>query len=458
MKIDLVILGAGESGTGAALLAKAKGLSVFVSDSGPIKEVYKNELREANVDFEENGHNESLILTAKQVVKSPGIPSNTVLIKALTSAGIPIIDELEFASRYTKARFIGITGSNGKTTTTLLTYHLMKACGFRVGLAGNIGTSLAKQLIREHLDWYVLEISSFQLDGMYQFRNNIAILTNITPDHLDRYDYRFENYINSKFRIIQNMGPDDPLIFSKDNRVVWDKIKSNPPVCNLIATSIFHSETPAHRAEDQLTFGGSLPKLDIPISALPIQGDHNLQNAMMAISAVLLAGGDPSDILGGIGDFENAPHRCETVGMINKIRFVNDSKATNVDSVKYAFSAFDGPIVWIAGGVDKGNDYTELDEVIGNRVKALICLGKENEKLKKHFKSRIPKILETQSVSELVEMAYQLAKPGTTVLLSPACASFDLFRNYEDRGNQFREAVRLMESNIQSKSLSPNPS
>lgn len=458
MKIDLVILGAGESGTGAALLATSRGLSVFVSDSGPIREVYKNELTEAKIEFEENGHDEARILAAKEVVKSPGIPSNTPIVKALIAAGIQVIDELEFASRYTNARFIGITGSNGKTTTTLLTYHLMKACGFRVGLAGNIGTSLAKQLIGEHMDWYVLEISSFQLDGMFKFKNDIAILTNITPDHLDRYEYRFENYVNSKLRICQNMGDKDFLIFSQDDRVVNEALKLKSLKCKSISTSIFNQETAAYKRDDQLEFNDPLPAFEISISELPIQGSHNLQNAMMAISVVLIAGGKPADIISGIGSFENAPHRCETVGVINKVRFVNDSKATNVDSVKYAFSAFDGPIIWIAGGVDKGNDYSELDEVIGNRVEVLICLGKENDKLKAHFKSRIPKILETQSVSELVEMAFKLAKPETTILLSPACASFDLFRNYEDRGNQFREAVQKLEQIIQSKTLSTNPS
>lgn len=458
MKTDLVILGAGESGTGAALLAKARGLSVFVSDSGPIREVYKNELTESHIEFEENGHEEVRILAAKEVVKSPGIPSNAPIVKALIAAGIQVIDELEFASRYTNARFIGITGSNGKTTTTLLTYHLMKACGFKVGLAGNIGTSLAKQLVGEHMDWYVLEISSFQLDGMFKFKNDIAILTNITPDHLDRYEYRFENYVNSKFRICQNMTEKDFLIFSQDDRVVTEALKSKSLICESISTSVFSNETVAHKQEDQLVFTVTLPHFEISVSELPIQGTHNLQNAMMAISAVLLAGGKPAEISAGIGSFENAPHRCETVGVINNIRFVNDSKATNVDSVKYAYSAFAGPIIWIAGGVDKGNNYSELDDTIGNRVEVLICLGKENEKLKTHFKGRIPKILETQTVSELVEMAFKLAKPGTTILLSPACASFDLFRNYEDRGNQFREAVQKLEQKIQSKTFSPNPS
>lgn len=444
MKFDLVILGAGESGTGAALLAKAKGVSVFVSDSGSIREAYKKELVEANIEFEENGHTDSIIFSAKEVVKSPGIPAKNPLVKALVLAGTPIIDELEFASRYTNARFIGITGSNGKTTTTLLTYHLMKACGFKVGLAGNIGTSLAKQLIGEQMDWYVLEISSFQLDGMFHFKNNIAVLTNITPDHLDRYEYRFENYVQSKLRILQNMQADDALIFNQEDPGVKEKLKSQPPIASLLPVSLDKKDTTAFKDEDLLHFEGQSSDFNLTISELPIKGDHNLLNVLMAVSAVLRAGGQPEKIESAIRSFENAPHRCEIVATVDGVQFVNDSKATNVDSVKYAFSAFSGPIVWIAGGIDKGNDYNELNEVIEGRVQSLICLGKDNENLQIHFKNRIPKILETQSISECVTMALSVSKPGTTVLLSPACASFDLFKNYEDRGNQFKEAVRLL--------------
>lgn len=452
MKADLVILGAGESGTGAALLARSRGISVFVSDSGPIREAYKTELLEAGIPFEENGHTEAIIMAAKEVIKSPGIAMQSPLVKALTLAGIPVIDELEFAFRYCKGKIIGITGSNGKTTTTLLTFHLMKACGFKVALGGNIGTSLAKQLVDEQQDWYVLEISSFQLDCLQKFKNHIAILTNITPDHLDRYDYRFENYIQSKLRISQNMGSGDYLVVNGEDKVVTDNWKQNPPKCQIEKVSLFSGTgNMAWKREDHLAFNGPSSSFEIPVSEIPIQGDHNYLNVMMAVSAVLLAGGKADAIRNAIPGFENAPHRCQTVGTIGGVRYVNDSKATNVDSVKYAFSAFSGPIVWIAGGVDKGNDYSELDEAIAGKVKSLICLGKDNEKLKTHFKNLIPNILETQSIAEALESAHKLAGKGTTVLLSPACASFDLFKNYEDRGNQFIEAVHELENALKTK-------
>jgi UDP-N-acetylmuramoylalanine--D-glutamate ligase len=447
MSLDLVILGAGESGTGAALLAKAKGLSVFVSDKGSILPVYKKNLEEAGIEFEENQHTENTILSAKEIVKSPGIPEKAEMVSKALAAGIPVIDELEFASRYTKARFIGITGSNGKTTTTLLTYHLMQACGFSVGLAGNIGQSLARQIITDTFDWYVLEISSFQLDGLHSFRSDIAILTNITPDHLDRYHYKFDNYIASKFRIAQNLGSGQSLIVSSGDPVVSAEVRNRHFSCSLVSVGL--TANPSNSvfvAKGSLVFNHTTPSFSIPVSSLPFSGDHNLMNAMMAVSAVSLAGGDADKIREGVKSFVNAPHRCEFVAEISGVRFINDSKATNVDSVKYAFSAFQKPIIWIAGGVDKGNDYSELDEAVRSKVKALICLGKENDKLMSHFGSMLSVIEETQSVEDLIHLSLRMAEPGDTVLLSPACASFDLFRNYEDRGNQFKAAILKAEA------------
>ena len=443
---DLVILGAGESGTGAALLANARGLRVFVSDKGNIAAAYRTELENAGIPFEENQHSEEIILSASELVKSPGIPSNLPLIQKIQAKGIPVIDELEFAFRYSKASFIGITGSNGKTTTTLLCHHLMQACGFRVGLAGNVGKSLARQVMNESVDWYVVEISSFQLDGMHQFRNDIAILTNITPDHLDRYDYCFENYIASKFRIIRNQKSEAYFLSSGEDPVVKKELAGKKINARLITAGFSEVGNPELFAENEsLHFHlPGLRKRELPIADLPISGLHNQMNSLMAISAVLLAGGDFDKIREGLISFRNAPHRCEPAGNIGGVQFINDSKATNVDSVKYAFSAFEKPIIWIAGGVDKGNDYSELDAAVKAKVKALICLGRDNAKLKAHFGPLLSRILETDSVSSLVEMAMNEAVSGDTVLLSPACASFDLFRNYEDRGEQFKEAVKVL--------------
>jgi len=455
---DLVILGAGESGTGAALLAKAKGMSVFVSDKGSIAPNYRKELEAADILFEENGHTDELILNASEVIKSPGIPDSNLLVGKIKAKGIPVMDELEFATRFTRAKFIGITGSNGKTTTTLLAYHLMQGCGFSVGLAGNVGKSLARQVITDQFDWYVVEISSFQLDGMHGFQSDIAILTNITPDHLDRYDYKFENYIQSKFRIIKNLTPAQFFITSGEDPMVLEELNKYAAMPNMIQAGLSEEKsTKLFFDGSNLNFKiGTLGELQIPASILPISGTHNLMNSMMAVTAVLLAGGTPDKILAGLETFQNAPHRCEAITTIAGVQFVNDSKATNVDSVKYAFSAYQKPIVWIAGGVDKGNDYAELDEPVSEKVKAIICLGRENAKLKSHFGKMVPVILETTSVSELVELAMNQAEKGDTVLLSPACASFDLFRNYEDRGNQFKAAVLEMEKKMSNQTTTIN--
>ena len=455
---DLVILGAGESGTGAALLAKAKGMSVFVSDKGSIAPNYRKELEAADILFEENGHSDELILAATEVVKSPGIPESNLLVAKIKAKGIPVMDELEFASRFTRAKFIGITGSNGKTTTTLLAYHLMQGCGFSVGLAGNVGKSLARQVITDQFDWYVVEISSFQLDGMHEFQSDIAILTNITPDHLDRYDYKFENYIQSKFRIIKNLTPAQFFITSGEDPVVLEELNKYAAMPNMIQAGLSEEKsTKLFFDGSKLNFKiGTLGELQIPASILPISGTHNLMNSMMAVTAVLLAGGTPDKILASLKTFQNAPHRCEAITTIAGVQFVNDSKATNVDSVKYAFSAYQKPIVWIAGGVDKGNDYAELNETVSEKVKAIICLGRENAKLKSHFGKMVTVILETTSVTELVELAMSQSEKGDTVLLSPACASFDLFRNYEDRGNQFKAAVLEMEKKMSNQTTTIN--
>lgn len=442
MKAQLVILGAGESGTGAALLANARGYAVFVSDHGTIADRYRQELDRHGIAYEENGHSPEMVLSATEIIKSPGISFEAPIVVQAMQKGISIIDELEFASRFTKARFLAVTGSNGKTTTTLLAYHLMKGCGFSVGLAGNVGQSLARQVIADAYDWYVLEVSSFQLDGMRQFRADIGIITNITPDHLDRYQYRFENYVASKFRLLQNMDAGCHFIYHSGDPVVAEGLKHRSVSAGLVSVGLQATGfNTVFMAKASLVFNHLSSSFIIPAQQIPLQGAHNMLNAMMAIAAVTLAGADPEQVKASVSTFKNAPHRCETIAVLNGVTFINDSKATNVDSVKYAFSAFKKPIVWIAGGVDKGNDYHELDEAVAEKVTALVCLGKDNAKLKAHFQGKVKSVFETQSVKEAIEWAFQVASPGTAVLLSPACASFDLFKNYEDRGNQFRSAV-----------------
>jgi UDP-N-acetylmuramoylalanine--D-glutamate ligase len=439
----IVILGAGESGTGAALLAKAKGYDVFVSDQGQLKDKYKVELSQHGIEFEEGRHTESKILNADLIIKSPGIPDKTDVIKHATDKNIPIIDEIEFAFRYAgKSKVIAITGTNGKTTTTLLTYHLMKEAGLKVALAGNVGFSMARQLIDKTFDWFVLELSSFQLDGIQTFKPEIGILLNITPDHLDRYSYNMQNYVNSKFQIVKNMGPQDNFIFYGDDQVIAKEVTTKAIAANKIEISLEDGTAPVKYANAKMNFGLNGKSFFITQDETTLRGPHNLINTMAAVSAVLLAGISVESIKTALKTFKNAPHRLEDVGTINGVQFINDSKATNVDSVVYALGSYDQPLVWIAGGIDKGNDYKLIMDQVKRKVKTLICLGKDNEKLKKAFEGIVPKIMETQSVKELVRMALQSATEGDVVLLSPACASFDLFKNYEDRGNQFREAVR----------------
>jgi UDP-N-acetylmuramoylalanine--D-glutamate ligase len=434
----IVILGSGESGVGAALLAKAKGFEVFVSDKGAIANKYKNILIDNNIAFEENKHSESAILDANEVVKSPGIPDKTEIIKKLQALKKPIISEIELAARYTKAKLIAITGSNGKTTTTLLTYHLLKTAGLNVGLAGNIGESFAKQVIEDNFDYFVLELSSFQLDNMYKFKANIAILLNITPDHLDRYNYDFEQYVNSKFRVIQNMGPNETLIYFAENQAIKKRLAETNPNVQLLPVALNTSCTAViHGSSTEII----QDKTTINIENLPLKGPHNTINMMCALLVAQKLGINHNTIMLGLETFENAAHRLEPVGSIGGVSYINDSKATNVDSVYYALGSFNQPIVLIMGGVDKGNDYTQIQTLVMQKVKALVCMGVDNSKLISFFGDKLKHIADTHTIAEALWAAKEYALPGDIVLLSPACASFDLFNNYEDRGNQFRALV-----------------
>ena len=442
MSERIVILGAGESGTGAAILAKAKGYDVFVSDQGTINDQYKTELDYHSIAYEEGKHSEEKIINASLVIKSPGMPEKAVIIKKVRAKNISIIDEIEFAFRFLKGKVIAITGTNGKTTTTLLTYHLMKSAGFSVALAGNIGESLARKIAKEDHDWYVIEISSFQLDGTITFQPHIGILLNITPDHLDRYEYDMQNYINSKFRIVQSMKPEDFFIYYRDDSVVVTELKKRAIESNTLEVSLKNDvRSSIYFDGEKMLFSFEKESFGIAQSETTLKGSHNLINTMSAVSAVYLAGVSFDSIKAGLKTFKNAPHRLESIASIKDVEFVNDSKATNVDSVLYGLGSYAGPLIWIAGGIDKGNDYKLIEEQVRKKVRVLICLGKDNEKLKTAFKGVVSEIYETQSVKELAQLALKVSKAGDVVLLSPACASFDLFKNYEDRGNQFRKAV-----------------
>ncbi len=449
MSKRVVILGGGESGTGAALLAKVKGYDVFVSDQSSLKEKYKAELVKGNIQFEEGQHSMDKILNADLVIKSPGIPDKAEVIKKLKTAGTEIIDEIEFAFRYLKGKVIAITGTNGKTTTTLLTYHLMKEAGKSVALAGNVGESLARKVVYESHDWYVLEISSFQLDGTTSFKPFVGILTNITPDHLDRYEYKMENYVNSKFRLIQNMDGADHFIYYSEDPVVAGEMKTRKVTPNALKVALKDQATAVHYNGEKMSFQFGDEHFSIAQADTTLKGPHNLINTMCAVSAVHFAGVSADQIRSGLKTFKNAPHRLESIATINGVEFVNDSKATNVDSVVYALGSYTQPLIWIAGGIDKGNDYGIIAEEVKKKVRTLICLGKDNEKLKKAFSGIVSEIVETQSVKELVRIALKSAKNGDVVLLSPACASFDLFKNYEDRGDQFRSETLALKREIE---------
>lgn len=449
-----VILGAGESGTGAALLAKAKGYDVFVSDLAPIAEKYKAILIENEIAFEEGLHTEDLILNADEIVKSPGIPDKAPIIKKLKEKGTPIIGEIELASRYTKAKIIAITGSNGKTTTTLLTYHLLKKAGLNVGLGGNIGDSMAKQVIDDTFDYFVLELSSFQLDTMYQFKSDVGMLLNITPDHLDRYDYKFENYIDSKFRILQNQSANDYFITHIDNEAVADNISSKKVNAKLLEISLEKEvEQGAYLSGNELVFKVGNQQFNLDANNLPLKGKHNIANIMAAVLGLeaLRQKEEISslfDYQSLMADFKNASHRLEFVAEVNGVTYINDSKATNVDSVFYALDAMEKPVVWIAGGVDKGNDYSQIKELVAQKVKLLVCMGKDNSPLEDYFIDVIDNIISTDSLEDAMIAASEGAEAGDVVLLSPACASFDLFKNYEDRGEKFKFSVQSLEFRV----------
>ncbi len=420
-----------------------------MSDNGAIAPKYKSELETVGINYEEGSHSKKKILTSQLVIKSPGIPETVKIIKKLREADIKIIDEIEFAFSYTKAKIIAITGTNGKTTTTLLTYHLLKDAGLKVGLAGNVGHSLAKQVLEDEFDYFVVEISSFQLDGSYLLKPYISVLLNITPDHMDRYDYKLENYVSSKFRIIQNADSEDHFIYYADNELIADKLSRTNIKAHKIGLSL--------QDISMSFFDGALMKINddlvISQSDTVLLGKHNAINMMAAVNAALIVGASEEAIREGLKTFKNAPHRMEYIETINDVRFINDSKATNVDAVSYALDSFSDPLVWIAGGVDKGNQYDLIMEKVNAKVKALVCLGTDNTKLREAFHNQILNLLETDNMKDAVRSALDYAEAHDVVLLSPACASFDLFKNYQDRGEQFRQAVLELKKEFQSKAL-----
>lgn len=439
----LVVLGAGESGAGAAYLAQQQGYDVFVSDFGAIADQYKKQLQDWNIRFEENKHTEADILNATEVVKSPGIPEKAPIIKKLKEKGVPVISEIEFAGRYTNANIIGITGSNGKTTTTSLTYFILKNAGLNVGLAGNIGKSFAYQVATENFDHYVLELSSFMLDDMFRFRVNIAVLLNITPDHLDRYDYKLENYAASKFRITQNQTGSDYFIYCDDDPETLKVMDGKKIEAQQLPFSIKKKLSPgAYLDQDQLIINILKEHFQMSINELALQGKHNIYNSMASGIVAKVLELRNETIRESMGGFKNIEHRLEFVAKISGISFINDSKATNVNSTWYALESMSTEVVLILGGVDKGNDYSMLKDLVKHKVKAIVCLGKDNRRIHDAFEDDVEVIVNTFSAQEAVQVAYHLAKKGDTVLLSPACASFDLFKNYEDRGRQFKQAVK----------------
>ncbi len=440
----IVILGAGESGVGAALLAKKQEWNVFVSDAGKIKADYKTELDNNQIEWEENTHSTDRIFQAELIVKSPGIPETTDLMRALRNKQVKIISEIEFAGYYTRGKSICVTGSNGKTTTTMLTHHILKKAGWDVGLAGNVGKSFAKQVAEGDHDWYVIELSSFQLDDMFDFKADIGILTNITPDHLDRYENQMQKYVDSKFRILNNQNHEDWFIYNYDDPIIREELSKRKLSMNLAPFSLKEEiKVGAYAVNNQLIINIK-DQLTMSIHELALKGKHNTQNSLAAGIAGRLVEIRKSVVRESLEDFENVEHRLEFVAKVNGIEFINDSKATNINSTWYALETMENPVVWVMGGVDKGNDYSELSNLVKDKVKAIICLGIDNQKIIKAFGHLVETIVEVGSATEAVAYAYRLAKKNETVLLSPACASFDLFENYEDRGNQFKQAVRKL--------------
>ena len=438
----MVILGAGESGTGAAVLAKAKGYDVFVSDLSVIKPVYKEMMDARGIAWEEGQHTESIVLAADEIVKSPGIPDKAAIIKKLKEKGTSIISEIEFAGRYTNSKMICITGSNGKTTTTMLTYHILKQAGLDVGLAGNVGNSLALQVAEQPHAYYVLELSSFQLDNMYDFKADVAILMNITPDHLDRYNYEFQNYVDSKFRIIQNQTEEDVFIYWNDDPVIAREIAKHNPKAALYPFSETKKEgVKAFTENKQIVIETDNGIFTMDQDQLALTGTHNLYNSLASGIAAKVTDIKDDEIRASLSDFAGVEHRLEKVARVRGVDYINDSKATNVNSCWYALQSMNTPVVLILGGTDKGNDYTEIEELVINKVHSLIFLGVDNTKLHAFFDGKVPVIEDAHSMEEAISKAYKLASKGDTVLLSPCCASFDLFKNYEDRGNQFKACV-----------------
>lgn len=438
----IIILGGGESGVGAAILAQQKGHDVFLSDAGRLKDQYKQTLIARGIAYEEGGHTKELVMRADEVIKSPGIPDHVPIVEALKAQGTPIISEIEFAGRYCTAKKICITGSNGKTTTASMIYFLLKNAGLNVGLAGNVGQSYALQVAQEKFDYYVIELSSFQLDGMFDFKADIAILLNITPDHLDRYDYKIENYIKSKFRITQNMRKEDCFIFCSDDEITMGNLKRI-----VLKVKMLPFTQEANEGEGAFVRNQSLvaryegSEFEILMNELALSGRHNVYNSMAAAITAKVLHIHNTVIRESLKGFKGVEHRLEPVLKVRGIQFINDSKATNVNSAWYALESMKGDVVWIAGGTDKGNDYSSLHNLVKEKVKAIVCLGIDNKKIIEAFTGLTPIIVEARSAKEAVQKAYELGVPGDTVLLSPACASFDLFNNYEDRGKQFKQAV-----------------
>ena len=441
----IVVLGAGESGVGSAILAQNKGFEVFVSDMSAIKPQYKAELEKRSIPYEEKQHTEALILNADEVIKSPGIPEKAPIIKALRAQNTPIISEIEFAGRYTNAKTICITGSNGKTTTTMLTYHILCEAGYKVGLAGNVGKSFAWQVAEQEFDYYVIELSSFQLDGMYDFRADVAILLNITPDHLDRYEYKFQNYIDSKFRILQNMTKEQTFVYWSEDPVIKAELEKR----EIMASQAPFKESAEHNSqftitEDELVFGFE-EELRIKTEEITIKGKHNMYNSMAAAVAANVMGVKNETIRRSLATFQGVEHRLEYVATIRGVRYINDSKATNVNSCWYALQSMKTPVVLILGGTDKGIDYSEIADLVRENVHTLNFMGLDNKKLNEYFALNSNcKIVDTDNLADAVKAAYEVAQKGDTVLLSPCCASFDLFKNYEDRGEQFKQAVKQL--------------
>ena len=444
----LVVLGGGESGAGAAVLARVKGMDVWLSDAGSISDSYKDLLKQYDIAWEEGGHTPEKILNADEIVKSPGIPETAPIVAQAIARGIPIVSEIEFAGRYTDAKMVCITGSNGKTTTTLLTYHILQKAGLNVGLAGNVGQSLAYQVATTHHDVYVIELSSFQLDNMYEFKANVAVLLNITPDHLDRYDYRMENYAAAKFRITQNQTGEDSFIYWQNDPIIAAQLRQHHLTSRLLGfTGDDNPDSAAWVHDGILNFNVDGDRWDIPRDQLSLKGLHNVYNTMAAGLSAQVFDIRKDVIREALADFEAVPHRLEYVDTVDGVRYINDSKATNVDACWYALESVNEPCVLILGGIDKGNDYSQIEPLVKEKVTAIVCLGKDNAKLHEFFDGKVPVVTDASSMNECMEKCRSLAQSGHTVLLSPCCASFDLFNGMADRGNQFKECVKAMKSN-----------